>query len=157
MQNSTSAQRGHLAADKAGNLYFGFRFLPEPAVRKYDPNSGLLLDELSLTTLDFQPMAQSARQEIARLASGKAVLPHEIVSALGVDPETQELWLALGNLLIHFDSADNKLATGRAYTVSGARMVPGFILVGKDDLLLGNDPLGIYEFPRSSAKKHSSE
>jgi hypothetical protein len=148
---------GHLASDKAGNLYFAFRFLPEPTVRKYDPSSGILLDELSLTTLDLQPMAQSARQEIARAASGKAILPHEIISALGVDPETQELWLALGNLLMHFDSADNKTASARAYTMSGARMVPGFILVEKDDLLLGNDPLGIYEFPRSSAKKHQSE
>lgn len=148
---------GHLASDKAGNLYFGFRFLPEPTVRKYDSSSGVLLDELSLTTLDLQPMAQSARQEIARAASGKAILPHEIISALGVDPETQELWLALGNLLMHFDSANNKTASGRAYTMNGARMVPGFILVEKDDLLLGNDPLGIYEFPRSSAKKHQSE
>jgi hypothetical protein len=148
---------GHLASDKVGNLYFGFRFLPEPTVRKYDSTSGVLLDELSLTTLDLQPMAQSARQEIARAASGKAILPHEIISALGVDPETQELWLGLGNLLMHFDNADNKTASGRAYTMSGARIVPGFILVEKDDLLLGNDPLGIYEFPRSSAKKHQSE
>ena len=148
---------GHLARDKAGNLYFGFRFLPEPTVRKYDPASGILLDEMALTTLELQPMAQSARQEIARIASGKTVLPHEIISALGLDPETQEVWLALGNLLMHFDSADNKTASARAYTTSGARMVPGFIFVEKDDLLLGNDPLGIYEFPRFSAKKHPPE
>src|SRR5487761_669516 len=81
---------GHLASDRAGNLYFAFRYLPEPTVRKYDSASGYLLDELSLTTLDLQPMDQSARQEIARSAAGKAVSPHEIISALGVDPETQE-------------------------------------------------------------------
>ena len=148
---------GHLASDKAGNLYFAFRFLPEPTVRKYDPASGILLDELSLTTLDLQPLAQSARQEIARAASGKAISPHEIISALGVDPETQELWLALGNLLMHFDGGDNKTASARAYTTSGARMVPGFIFVEKDGLLLGSDSLGIYEFPRSLAKSHESK
>jgi hypothetical protein len=145
---------GHLASDKAGNLYFAFRYLPEPTVRKYDPSSGALLDEMSLTTLDLQPMAQSARQEIARLASGKAVLPHEIISAFGVDPETQEFWLALGNLLMHFDSADTKTASNRIYVTGGARLVPNFVRVEKDDLLLGNDPLGIYEFPRSSSKIH---
>jgi hypothetical protein len=144
--------QGHLAADKAGNLYFAFRYLPEPTVRKYDPSSGYLLDELSLTTLDLQPMAQSARQEIARAAAGKSVLPHEIISALGVDAETQELWLALGNLLIHFDSADTNTGSHRAYTAGGARMVPNSILVEKEHLLLGNDPLGIYEFPRSAGK-----
>ena len=148
---------GHLASDKAGNLYFAFRYLPEPTVRKYDYTSGNLLDELSLTTLDLQPMAQSARQEIARIASGKAPVPHEIISGFGVDPETQELWLALGNLLMHFDNADNNTGSARAYTTSAARMVPDFILVEEDRLLLGNDPLGIYEFPRSSGVVHRSE
>ena len=141
---------GHLAKDKAGNLYFAFRYLPEPTVRKYDPASGSLVDELSLTTLDLAPMAQSARQEIARAAAGKPLRAHEIISGFGVDPETQEFWLALGNLLMHFDNADNKIAASRAYTTDGARIVPNFILVEKDRLLLGNDPLGIYEFPRSS-------
>lgn len=149
--------QGHLAADKAGNLYFAFRYLPEPTVRKYDSSSGYLLDELSLTTLDLQPMAQSARQEIARAAAGKTILPHEIISALGVDPETQELWLALGNLLMHFDSSNSNTASNRAYTGGGARMVPNFILVEKEHLLLGNDLLGIYQFPRSSGKVHRTE
>jgi hypothetical protein len=148
---------GHLAADKAGNLYFAFRYVPEPTVRKYDSTSGLLLDELSLTTLDLQPMAQSARQEIARADSGKPAHPHEIISGFGVDPETQEFWLALGNLLMHFDSANNIKDSKRVYTTYANRMVPNSILVEKDDLLLGNDPLGIYEFARSSGNTHRSE
>ena len=144
---------GHLVSDKAGNLFFAFRYLPEPTVRKYDPNSGYVLDELTLTTLELQPMAQSARQEIARAGSGKPASPHEIISALGVDPETQEIWLALGNLLMHFDNADNNMSSDRIYTTDRARMVPDSVLVEKDDLLLGSDPLGIHEFPRSGKKK----
>jgi hypothetical protein len=35
--------------------------------------------------------------------------------------------------------------------------VPNSILVEKDHLLLSNDPLGIYEFARSSASTHRSE
>lgn len=139
---------GYLASDKAGNLYFAFRYFPEPTVRKYDSNSGNLLDALSLTTPDFEPMAQSARQEMARLGSGKAVLPHEIISAMGLDAETQQLWLALGNLVMHFDNADNNTASARAYTTTGVRMVPSFVLPENDDLLLGNTALGIYEFSR---------
>jgi hypothetical protein len=148
---------GHLAKDKAGILYFAFRYLPEPTVRKYDSISGLLLDELSLTTLDLAPMAQSARQEIARAASGKPVHPHEIISGFGVDPDTQEFWLALGNLLMRFDNADNRMVGNRAYSADGARMVPNSILVETDRLLLGNDPLGIYEFPRSSGSIRRAE
>lgn len=144
--------QGYLASDNGGNLYFSFRYLPEPTVRKYDSDSGSLLDEFSLTTPDFEPMAQSARQEIARMESGKAVLPHEIVSAIAVDPATQELWLALGNLIMHFDNANNNTASGRAYTTAGARMVPSFILPEKDDLLAGNTELGTYEFSRHFEK-----
>lgn len=149
--------QGHLASDKAGNLYFAFRYMPEPTVRKYDPATGNLIDEFSLRTLDLEPMAQSAHQQIARMASGKAVLPHEIISALGVDPDTQELWLALGNLLMRFDNPDSNNGGARAYTPSGARMVPNFILTEKDDLLLGNNELGIYEFPRDFKKFHGYE
>ena len=148
---------GHLAKDKAGLLYFAFRYLPEPTVRKYDPESGSLVDELSLTTLDLAPMAQSARQEIARAGGGKPLRPHEIISGFGVDPETQEFWLALGNLLMHFDNADNRMTTSRAYTIDGARMVPNFILLEKDRLLLGSDPLGIYEFLRVSDGIHPAQ
>jgi hypothetical protein len=148
---------GYLASDKAGNLYFAFRYLPEPTVRKYDSASGHLVDELSLTTLDLQPMAQSARQEIARAASGKAVRPHEIISGFGLDPETQEFWLALGNLLMHFDNGDNHVGSNRTYAIGGARMVPNSILAEKNRLLLGADPLGIYEFPRLSGNTHASE
>ena len=148
---------GHLAADKAGNLYFAFRYLPEPTIRKYDSESGYLLDELSLTTLDLQPMAQSARKEIARADSGKPLRPHEIISGLGVDPETQEFWLALGNLLMHFDNADNNTASNRVYTTYGTRMVPNSIFVERDRLLLGNDPLGIYEFAPSPGTIHRAE
>ncbi len=96
-------------------------------MRKYDSTSGYLLDELTLTPLDLQPMAQSARQEIARAADGKAIVPHEIITAFGVDPETQELWLALGNLLLHFNNADDNRGSNRAYTTNGARMAPNFI------------------------------
>lgn len=148
---------GQLALDKAGNLYFAFRYLPEPTVRKYDSASGHLVDELSLTTLELQPMAQSARQEIARAASGKAVRPHEIISAFGLDPETQEFWLALGNLLMHFDNGDNHAGTNRTYATGGARMVPNSILAEKNRLLMGSDPLGIHEFPRLSGNPHASE
>lgn len=148
---------GYLAADHGGNLYFAFRYFPEPTVRKYDSTTGYLLDELSVTTIDLEPMAQSARKEIARANSGYTIVPHEIVSALGIDPDTQEVWLALGNLVLHFNNADQERGSNRAYTKDGARMVPNFILVEKNRLLLGNDSLGIHEFSRASDAPHPFE
>jgi hypothetical protein len=56
---------------------------------------------------------------------------------------------------MHFDNADNNTASGRAYTTTGVRMVPSFLLPEKDDLLLGNTALGIYEFSRRFETIHS--
>jgi hypothetical protein len=137
---------GHLGADEAGNSYFAFDYLPEPTVRKFD-HVGYLQMELSLNTIEFQPAAQAARKLIARSETGIPSL-HRIISAIGVDPKTQDVWLALGTLLIHFDKDGERLASFRTYSPGDARIEPSAILVEPDRLLIGTDPLGIYEFPK---------
>lgn len=137
---------GHLAADDAGNIYFGFDYLPEPTVRKFD-HGGYLAMEISLTTLEFEPAAQAARKAIARSESGPPSL-HRIISALGVDPQSQDVWLAVGTLLMHFDKDGQRIASFRTFTPSGGRLEPSMILVEPDRLLIGSDPQGTYEFPK---------
>jgi hypothetical protein len=143
------ANYGHVIADAAGNTYFAFDYLPEPTVRKFD-RVGYLTSEISLKTLEFQPAAQSARKEIARSASSEKGIPslHRIISAVGVDPQTQEVWLAIGTLLMRFDKDGERLASFRTYLPSGARMEATQILVESDRLLIGADPQGIYVFPK---------
>ena len=140
------ANRGRLAGDAAGNSYFSFEFLPEPTVRKFD-RAGYLVSEISLMTLEFEPAAQSARRAIARSAQGTPAL-HRIITAVGVDPATEDVWLAIGTLLMHFDKEGQRKASFRTYTPAGARLAASSILVEPDRLLLGADPQGIYEFPR---------
>jgi hypothetical protein len=137
---------GHLAADEIGNTYFAFDYLPEPTVRKFD-HVGYLTMEISLKTLEFQPAAQAARRAIARSDRGTPAL-HRIITAIGVDPQTQDVWLAMGTLLMHFDKEGQRLATFRTYMPRGARIEVSTILVEPDRLLIGADPQGIYEFPR---------
>ena len=137
---------GHLATDEIGNTYFAFDYLPEPTVRKFD-RVGYLTMEISLKTLEFQPAAQAARRAIARSDRGTPAL-HRIITAIGVDPQTQDVWLAIGTLLMHFDKDGQRLATFRTYMPDGARIEASTILVEPDRLLIGADPQGIYEFPR---------
>ena len=139
---------GRLASDPEGHLYYAFSYLPEPTVRKYD-RFGYAAFEISLATLEFQPAAQAARREIPRQDKrGGAPALHPIITALGVDPATQHIWVALGNLLLHFDRTGGRRGRYRIYTPEGARLEARAILVEPDRLLIGNDPLGIYEFPR---------
>ena len=137
---------GQLAADEMGNIYFAFAYLPEPTVRKFD-HAGYLTMEISLMTLDFQPAAQAARKALARSASGTPAL-HRIISAMGVDARTQDVWLAIGTLLMHFDKEGQRLASFRTFLPRGARIEPATILVEPDRLVIGADPQGTYEFPK---------
>jgi hypothetical protein len=137
---------GHLAADEIGNTYFVFDYLPEPTARKFD-RVGYLTMEISLKTLEFQPAAQAARRAIARSDRGTPAL-HRIITAIGVDPQSQDVWLAIGTLLMHFDKEGQRLASFRTYMPQGARIEASSILVEPDRLLIGADPQGIYEFAR---------
>jgi hypothetical protein len=76
------------------------------------------------------------------------VAPHEIISALGVDPASQEIWIALGDLLVHADRNGKETYSQRIATPAGADLAPTFIFAEPARLLLGNDAVGIYEVPR---------
>lgn len=140
---------GHVGADAAGNSYFSFDYLPEPTVRKYD-RVGYLALEISLKTTEFEPAATAARKSIARMKAQGGGVPalHRIISAVGVDPESQEVWIAVGTLLMRFSKDGDRLASFRTYLPYGDRMEASEILVEPDRLLIGSDPQGIYEFPK---------
>ncbi len=152
---NTQVNFGHLVADEMGNNYFSFDYLPEPTVRKFD-RVGYLALEISLKTLEFAPAAQAARKAIARMGDSERIVPslHRIISAVGVDPRTQELWIAVGTLLMRFDKDGQRLSSFRTYLPYGARLEPSQILVEPDRLLIGADPQGIYEFPKPEKLPH---
>ncbi len=138
---------GHIIADEVGNNYFSFDYLPEPTVRKFD-RVGYLAMEISLKTLEFEPAAQAARKAIARSRDSENSIPslHRIISAVGVDSPTQELWIAIGTLLMRFDKDGQRLSSFRTFLPRGGTLEPSQILVDHDKLLMGADPQGVYEY-----------
>ena len=146
---NTQGNFGHLVADNMGNNYYYFDNLPEPTVRKFD-RVGYLAMEISLKTIEFEPAAQAARKAIARSQDTEKEVPslHRIINAVGVDPQTQELWVAIGTLLMRFDKDGQRLYSFRTFLPDGGRMEPSQIVVEPARLLMGADPAGIYEFPK---------
>ena len=146
---------GRLASDAEGNIYYTFFYLPEPTVRKYD-RFGFLLNQFELTTPEFQPSAQSARRAIERLrmqrynfgASSTGPILRQSVTALGVDPQTQDLWVALGTQLLHFDKDGSRRGTYRTYAPDSQRVEASSILVEPARLIISSDALGAFSFPR---------
>lgn len=143
---------GQLATDAAGHLYYAFAYLPEPTVRQYD-HLGYAGQDIQYTALDAWPAAQAARKEIERQEKrGDQPSLKRILTAVGVDRSNGEVWIALNNTLLHFDAQGNRRASYKIYTPQGARLEAGTILVEKERLIIGSDPLGIYEFDRPDKK-----
>jgi hypothetical protein len=143
---------GQLATDAQGHLYYAFAYLPEPTVRQYD-RLGYAGQDIQYTALEAMPAAQAARKEILRQEHrGDQPSFKRILTAVGVDRTNGEVWIALYNTLLHFDKEGNRRATYKIYTPQGARLEANTILVEKDRLIIGNDPLGIYEFDRADKK-----
>lgn len=143
---------GQLETDAKGTLYYAFGYMPEPTVRPYDRH-GYAGQDVVYTALDAMPEAQAARKEIERQErKGGTPFFKRILTAVGIDQNTGEVWMALHNTLLHFDTDGNRQATYKLYTPEGARLEANTILVERDHLLIGSDPLGIYDFERPDRK-----
>jgi hypothetical protein len=143
---------GMLATDGGGHLYFAFPYLPEATVRQYD-RYGYAGQDIQYTGMDAWPAAQATRKEIERQEKrGDAPMFKRILTAVGVERSSGEVWMALGDKLLHFDKEGNRRATYLIYTPEGARLEANTILIEQDRLIIGSDPLGIYEFDRPDKK-----
>jgi hypothetical protein len=138
-----------LATDAASDIYLAYTFYPEPTVRKYD-RSGFATTELVLDAIDFAPAAQAIRREMKRQdAKGEPLhLDHQRISAIGVDPEAQSVWLTIGDELLRFDRDGKYLMRYTLYMPDGSHFDPNYIFVEHDRLILSTDSQGIYEFSR---------
>jgi hypothetical protein len=143
---------GYLASDARGNLYYAFIFTPEPTIHEFDRN-GYALQTIQFSEIEAFASAQAARKEIERQErKGKQPAFKPILTAICVVRDTGEVWIALHNRLLRFDKEGNRKATYQLYTPDGTRLDANSILVEKDRILIGSDPLGVYEFERPDLK-----
>ena len=149
---------GRLASDPQGRIYYSYTYLPEPLVRQYDRFGFAAGVDFEFTGLDAMSEARATRREIERqdkLQDKRPEPPHflPILTAFGVDPETSEIWMCLHNTLLHFDKEGNRRSEYQIFTPDGTRLDGSILLVEEEVLLIGSDPLGVYEFQRPD-KKH---
>jgi hypothetical protein len=144
--------QGRLASDAQNRVYYGYTYLPEPRVRQYD-RFGYGGTDFEFTGLGAWSEGRAARREIDR--QEKRVEPpalEPILTAFGVDPINGDVWICLHNTLLHFDKDGIRRSAYQIYTPEDARLEGTVMLVEQDRLLIGSDPLGIYEFLRPDRK-----
>jgi hypothetical protein len=78
------------------------------------------------------------------------------LTALSVDPVSQDMWAGIGRTLAHFDKNGDYLGDYFIATPEGALVRASAIIVEPDRLIVATDARGIYEFARASANGHSS-
>jgi hypothetical protein len=139
---------GRVSSDPEGHIYFGFTYMPESLVRKFD-RSGNAIQDFVFTGVDAYPEASSTRKAIERAeTTGEPPSFRQILTAFGVDPVSGEVWMGMHNTLVHFDKDGIRRSEYQIYTPKGAPLDAVTILVEEERLLVGSDPLGIYEFRR---------
>ena len=139
---------GNLATDAQGHLYYGFAYFPEPTVRQFD-RFGYAAGDLRYASLDVLQEATAARHEIEKQERrGDPPRFKQVMTAMGVDKSTGEVWIAMGSTLLRFDKEGNRRSMYRLYTPQNARLEANAIVVEKDRLIIGSDPIGVYEFER---------
>jgi hypothetical protein len=144
---------GQLVTDAKAYLFYGFAYTPEPTVRQYDRFGFATGEDFQYTALEAAPEAQAVRREIRRQEKkGGTPIFKQVLTAIGVERATGEVWMAVGNSVHKFDKNGTRRGDYKLYTPEGARLEPRTILIERDRLLIGSDPLGIYEFERPEKK-----
>jgi len=71
-----------------------------------------------------------------------------VITAVGVDPATHDIWAGIGDTLVHFNKSGDPLEIYSLTMKGGAPLKPTAILVEPDRFLIAADPWGIFEFAR---------
>ena len=149
---------GQLASDAQGHLYYGFAYTPEPTVRQYDRNGYGAGPDVQYLALEAAPAAQAIRREIVRQEKHqKSPSFKRVLTAMGVDRTNGEVWMAVGNTLLHFDKDGTRRASYQIYTPEGARLEANAILIENNRMVIGGDPIGVYEFDRPDKKNQPAK
>jgi hypothetical protein len=70
------------------------------------------------------------------------------ITAVSVDPATQEMWAGIGDTLVGFSKDGNPIGVYYLTMTGGAPLKPSAVLVEPDRFLVAADPWGIFEFDR---------
>jgi len=136
---------GRLYGDGAGQIHFVFTELPDPTIRKYD-RFGYAAYEISLPASEFKPPREAKQWTTLTIGKDQSAPPKPVIQALAADPETHEVWAAIGDELLHFDQDGSRRSAYHMTTKAGTPIEASAILVEHDRILVGDDPNGIFDF-----------
>ena len=91
-------------------------------------------------------LTASVRVNIGDLGGGSEGKP--VITAVGVDPVTHEIWAGVGDALVHFNKSGDPMEMYYLTMKGGGSLKATAVLVESDRILIAGDPWGIFEFAR---------
>jgi hypothetical protein len=99
---------------------------------------------------DLYNLTGTVKVNLDHFASGPDEKP--VITAVGVDPATKEIWVAIGRVLAHFDKNGAYVADYFIVTPEGTPLHVSAIVVEPARLVVASDSRGIFEFARPDVR-----
>ena len=136
---------GHIVVDGDDNIYYIFRYLFTPTVRKYTPDGTLVAEwHPEGARLDWG-VAEAKKRLQKRQEEGQHGAT-EILSAGAFDKDTGTFWLASGQDVFQLDSSGHTIRTFVLTTSDGRPVQASGLAVNRDFLCAAGPLHGTFEF-----------
>lgn len=139
---------GNIVVDNNDNIYYIYRYLLIPTIRKYRPD-GALLAEWHLT--DGAELARVVEQAKMRYRDNKQLKNYggvSILTAAAFDENSKTLWVATGRQLTELDSSGRTIRINTLVRPDGGPLPADGIVAERDVIRVSSELHGIFEYQK---------
>jgi hypothetical protein len=139
---------GTISVDASDNIYYVFRYMLTPTVRKYRPD-GTLAAEWHLTDGEILArIVQTAKQKYQdnKKASNHGGVP--VLTAASFDENSKTLWVASGAQVTELDSSGRTVRTIKLVRPDGRPLQAEGIIVERDIIRASTYLAGVFEYQK---------
>ena len=141
---------GPIFGDASGHIYLAFTDTDVIDGRKPRSPTAHPTTNSRYRAADFASACRAASSgPRSPLSAARTSSLHErlAIQALATDPESDEVWVAIFDELVHIDRDGNRRAAYRTSTQEGTRIEPSALVIEHNRILIADDELGIFDFP----------
>lgn len=139
---------GHIVVDDDDNIYYIFRFLVPPTIRKYTPE-GKLTAEWHPHSAYLDKVIEHAKSTYEAKKEQGTAGGSPVFTAGAFDNETRTLWVASGLELMQLDSSGKILSEFQLFLPDGGPPLQADGLLVDKDFVRASSPLhGTFEFSK---------
>lgn len=141
--------RGRVLVDQKDNVYYLFRALPNPTVRKYSAD-GKLLMEIHPEGTEMPEIRRRAEAKLADTIKKGTISSESTLNAIQIDSATGNIWIApAGPIVYVYSPRGQKLAEYRLQDVSGrANGAVDLLLIGRKGYFTNGKEFFVFDVPR---------